>query len=120
MFAAGAGHLDAATLLIEAGADVNTKVKASPAFIEQIAKSVEEGLEQTDPHKDDVTALMVAAQGGHLDTVQLLVGKGADVRAVDEDGVSALINAVKGNYGDVASFLVESGANPDDVFVDDK
>lgn len=48
-----------------------------------------------DAHRDDVTALMVAAQGGHLEMVKFLVEKGADVKAKDEEGFSPLLNAVK-------------------------
>lgn len=36
MFAAGAGHTGAATVLINAGADVNAKLQASPEFLEQV------------------------------------------------------------------------------------
>lgn len=35
MFAAGAGHKEAAEVLIEAGADVNAKLEAKPEFLEQ-------------------------------------------------------------------------------------
>lgn len=62
---------------------------------------------------------MVAALGGHLDTVKLLVARGADVKAKDDEDMTGLLNAVKGNFGDVASALVEAGSNPDDPFVDD-
>ncbi|KAH8047771.1 hypothetical protein JL722_12895 [Aureococcus anophagefferens] len=73
-----------------------------------------------EPHKDDVTALQVAAQGGHLACVSLLLDAGADVRAVDEEGMSALANAAQKNHGDVAYELVARGADPDDAgFVDD-
>ena len=34
--------------------------------------------------QDGCTALMLAAEKGHLSTVQLLVGKGADLEAKDE------------------------------------
>jgi ankyrin repeat protein len=36
-------------------------------------------VEGTEPHKDGVTALMLAAQGGHAALAQLLVERGADV-----------------------------------------
>lgn len=36
MFAAGAGHVEAAKVLLDAGADVNTKLKATPEFLEQV------------------------------------------------------------------------------------
>lgn len=36
MFAAGAGHTEAAEVLIAAGADVNAKLQAKPEFLEQV------------------------------------------------------------------------------------
>eukprot|EP00752_Nemacystus_decipiens_P008526 g7615.t1 len=122
MFAAGAGHTEAAEVLIAAGADVNIKLQAKPEFLEQLAQTIADGGEEPtgdDAHRDDVTALMVAAQGGHEAVVRLLVEKGADVRAKDEEGFTPLLNAVKGNFEEVASFLVESGADPNDVYTDE-
>ncbi|CAM9471643.1 unnamed protein product, partial [Ectocarpus sp. 12 AP-2014] len=86
----------------------------------QLAQTIADGGEEPtgdDAHRDDVTALMVAAQGGHEAVVKLLVEKGADVRAKDEEGFTPLLNA--GNFEEVASFLVESGADPNDVYTDD-
>ena len=63
-----------------------------------MAQSIAEGLQEAtgdDAHRDDVTALMVAAQGGHEEVVRLLVERGADVRAKDEEDYTALISAVK-------------------------
>ena len=65
-FKAGGGHNDITKLLLEHGADVNAVVAATPEYIEQVAKAIAEGKEDVDPHKDGVTALAVAAQGGHL------------------------------------------------------
>lgn len=68
------------------------------AVVVQLAQTIADGGEEPtgdDAHRDDVTALMVAAQGGHEAVVKLLVGKGADVRAKDEEGFTPLLNAVK-------------------------
>lgn len=40
MFAAGAGHVDAARVLLDAGADVNAKLKATPEFLDQVGTMV--------------------------------------------------------------------------------
>ena len=63
---------------------------------------------------------MVAAQGGHIGTVKLLVDAGATVDIADDEGMTPLLNAIKGNFGEIALFLVEHGANPNDVFIDEK
>lgn len=120
MFAAGGGHNETCRLLIEKGADLNVVVKATPEYIEQVAKAIAEGKEDVEPHKDGVTALLVAAQGGHLGAVKMLVEAGAEVDVVDDEDFTPLLSAIKGNYGEVAAYLVEHGANPNDVFVDEK
>jgi ankyrin repeat protein len=120
MFSAGGGHNETTRLLLDSKADVNIVVMAKPEYIEQVAKSIAEGKEDVEPHKDGVTALHVAAQGGHIGTVTMLVEAGATVRVSDDEDMTPLLNAVKGNYGNVASYLVEHGADPNDVFVDEK
>ena len=114
MFAAAGGHLGALKLTIDAGGDVNKKVVGTEAYVAQVAAQLAEGKEDVEPHKDGVTALQVAAQGGHLACVELLLDSGADPRPVDEEGMSALANAVAGNHGDCAYALVDRGADPDD------
>lgn len=42
MFAAGAGHMETARVLLDAGADVNAKLKATPEFLEQVCFPVGE------------------------------------------------------------------------------
>ena len=99
---------------------VNVVVAATPEYIEQVAKAIAEGKEDVEPHKDGVTALMVAAQGGHIGTVKMLVEAHADIRAVDDEDMTPLLNAVKGNFAEVATYLVENGADPNDVYNDEK
>eukprot|EP00640_Fibrocapsa_japonica_P003963 CAMPEP_0113943834 /NCGR_PEP_ID=MMETSP1339-20121228/28444_1 /TAXON_ID=94617 /ORGANISM="Fibrocapsa japonica" /LENGTH=870 /DNA_ID=CAMNT_0000948801 /DNA_START=93 /DNA_END=2705 /DNA_ORIENTATION=+ /assembly_acc=CAM_ASM_000762 len=121
MFAAAGGHTEAVTKLLDHKADPNIAVEATAEYIEQVAKQIEEGSkdgEEVEPHKDGVTALQLAAQGGHLEAVKALVEAGADVKAADDESWTALLNAVKGNFGGVATYLVENGADPNDVFID--
>ena len=120
MFSAGGGHNETTKLLLEHGADVNVVVAATPEYIEQVAKAIAEGKEDVEPHKDGVTALAVAAQGGHLGTVTMLVEAGAKVRVLDDEDMTPLLNAVKGNHAAVATYLVQHGADPNDVFIDEK
>jgi len=73
MFAAREGHVDAARVLLKAGAD--------PDF--------------TDP--DGSTALIVALMNGHWDTAKLLIDSGADVNMWDLWGQTPLYMAVDMN-----------------------
>lgn len=120
MFAAGGGHNETTKFLIEKGADVNVVVRATPDYIEQVAKAIAEGKEDVEPHKDGVTALIVAAQGGHYGCVELLVKAGARVDVKDDEELTPMLSAVKGNFFDVAQYLLEHGANPNDIYVDEK
>jgi len=120
MFAAAGGHSDAMSALIELGADVDAIAQATPDYLVKLAKMIEEGtVKDEDPHVDGVTAAHVAAQGGHLESVKILIDAGADVTVLDDEDRTPLLLAVKGNYGDVASALVGGGADPNTPYVDD-
>jgi ankyrin repeat protein len=54
--------------------------------------------------------LHFAAADGDLETVKLLVGKGADVNARDDRNDSPLSLAQKGKHQQVVDFLRASGA----------
>lgn len=120
MFAAGGGHNETTRLLLDSKADATVVVQAKVEYIEQVAKLIADGKEDAEPHKDGVTALHVAAQGGHIGTVTMLIEAGAATRVADDEEMTPLLNAVKGNYGNVALYLVQHGADPNDVFVDEK
>mmetsp|Transcript_12279 Transcript_12279/g.17873 ORF Transcript_12279/g.17873 Transcript_12279/m.17873 type:complete len:905 (+) Transcript_12279:111-2825(+) len=120
MFAAAGGHSESTKALIDLGADINSIAQATPEYLDKLAAMIEEGtVEDMDPHVDGVTAVHVAAQGGHLDCVNILVEAGADVTIVDDEDRSPLLLAVKGNYGDAAIALVKGGADPNTPYVDD-
>jgi ankyrin repeat protein len=53
---------------------------------------------------------MWAAAYGHLDTVKLLLARGADPRVADDRGKTAGTIAVEGNHGLVAGLLGGSAA----------
>lgn len=120
MYAAGGGHLDAVLLLLSRGADVNVAAQATLEYIEAAAKAIAEGKEDVVPHKDGVTALSLAAQGGHEKVVEALVTAGARVDTEDEDGVTPLAAAFKGSHFGTAEILLENGANANDQYTDDK
>lgn len=120
MFAAAGGHAEATKVLIDLGADVNAIAQATPEYLDKLANMIEEGtIDDSDPHVDGVTAVHVAAQGGHLDCVNILIDAGADVTVQDDEDRTPLLLAVKGNYADVAIALVKGGADPNTPYVDD-
>lgn len=82
------GFPDITVALLEAGAKVDTK-----------------GFEQT--------ALIRAAYHERPDMIDILVGAGADVNAVDEDGWTALITAVNWGNKEIVCQLLKAGANVD-------
>jgi serine/threonine-protein phosphatase 6 regulatory ankyrin repeat subunit B len=121
MFAASGGHTECVQHLMELGADINAIAKAEPDYLVKLKKMIEEGTAQEDePHVDGVTALHVAAQGGHLATVEALVEAGANIGIQDEENRTSLLMAIKGNHGEVASALVRGGADPNTPYVDDE
>eukprot|EP00522_Entomoneis_paludosa_P016198 CAMPEP_0172440294 /NCGR_PEP_ID=MMETSP1065-20121228/964_1 /TAXON_ID=265537 /ORGANISM="Amphiprora paludosa, Strain CCMP125" /LENGTH=892 /DNA_ID=CAMNT_0013189081 /DNA_START=48 /DNA_END=2726 /DNA_ORIENTATION=- len=122
MFAAAGGHTECVNHFVELGAFVDARSKATPEYLAKMEKAVEAGTTPPDQerHVDDVTALHVAAQGGHLACVQALLAAGADPLLVDAEGRSALTMAIKGNYGEVAVALVKAGADPNIVYLDEE
>lgn len=129
MFAAVGGHNATVDLLLSKGADPALQVSATAEYIERTAKDVAEGKEDAEPHKEGLSALMLAAQNGHLACVQKLVAsvksRGNDaVKALleqkDAEQLSALAHAVKGKFEQVALSLVDlPGADANDHYVDE-
>jgi len=57
--------------------------------------------------------LMYASEEGHLDTVRLLVERGADVNQQDLDYSCSITLAAEENHWDIVEFLLENGADPE-------
>lgn len=122
MFAAGGGHLETTRLLLQHQADVDVIVTATPEYIEKVAAAIAEGREDVEQHKDGVNALMIAAQGGYLEVVKLLIEEGnADATPKDDEDLTAFTTAIKAGHLEVAMYLLSAGkADPNDVYTDDK
>jgi ankyrin repeat protein len=83
MFAAAGGHSEAMATLIDLGADVNAIAQATPDYLVKLAKMIEDGsVNDEDPHVDGVTATHVAAQGGHLESVKMLINAKTDAKVI--------------------------------------
>ncbi|KAL7573506.1 hypothetical protein ACA910_019822 [Epithemia clementina (nom. ined.)] len=124
MFAAAGGHTSCVKFFIDHGAEVNVRSKATPEYLAKLEQHhFESGSTQqneNERHVDDVTPLIVAVQGGHLECAQALLDAGADPTLVDAEGRTALTLAIKGNYGEVAIALVKAGADPNMPFTDEE
>lgn len=94
VYAAGRGYTDIVAVLLDAGVDVNFR------------------------YSHDLTALMWAA--GHsndvpvregVETVKLLIDRGAEIDLVDDRGRSALMTAAERDHAEIAMLLIEHGAD---------
>ena len=71
-----------------------------------------EGQQQLDTANDyGWTPINVAADGGHLEVVRLLVEKGADMTIAHSAGWTPIHSAAAGGYDDVVKLLVHNGAD---------
>ena len=59
------------------------------------------------------SALILAANNGHLNCLQILISHGADIEARSNDGRTSLIWASLWGHLDVVQYLLEHGAQID-------
>ena len=88
LHASGKGYTDIVRTLVENGAKVNVHTS-----------------------KKKHTAVLVAAQGGFVDTVALLLEFGADLHHTDGDHKNSLTYACEGNRQAIAEMLCQHGGN---------
>ncbi|MBS0199454.1 MAG: ankyrin repeat domain-containing protein [Proteobacteria bacterium] len=126
LIATHGNHVDAARVLVDAGADVNAKdaIQDSP-YLYAGARGLNEILELTLTHGANListnryggTALIPAAERGHVRTVQRLLQAGVAVDHVNNLHWTALLEAILlGNGGpahlQIVQLLLDAGANP--------
>jgi ankyrin repeat protein len=132
MTAARGGHVDAARLLIERGAEVDARelwhgqtalmwaaAQGHPAMLRELiahgadvnARSNEEEWERQRT-SEPLTPLLFAARENCLACLPVLVEAGADVNATTPDGISAVVIALINGHFDVAGALLEAGTDP--------
>jgi ankyrin repeat protein len=107
MRAARVGDTDELRQLLQAGMDPGRYVLVDQGMVSLMA--------------EQVTALHLAAFGGHVEACRLLLANGAEVDALTlptertESGDTPLMRAVWGRSIPVAELLLEEGADVDDV-----
>lgn len=113
LYAAGSGSTELVEHLISAGADVTAKAQPSAEYVAKISGSTESNSADSSMVVEGVTALHVAAQGGHKSVVEILTEKSQDlVKVTDSEGRTALTLAVQNNFGSTATLLLEKGSDP--------
>jgi ankyrin repeat protein len=108
MWAAAENHAEVTRTLIDHGADINAR-SAQQEFARfrfNLATMVNTVLP-----RGGLTALMLAARQGGVETARVLVDAGADLNVTDPDGTSALVIAILNGHYDVGAVLVEHGAD---------
>ena len=117
-----AGHRNAATLLMEKGADINLRdssfgktplLKAIEHDREEIAQELlkrRAGVDLAD--KNGWTPLHRAAERGQMPVVQSLLAHSANVNARTVTGVTPLMQAFVRHHSEIVALLREMGATP--------
>lgn len=62
---------------------------------------------------ETLTPLMAAVRAGRMDSLEFLVGKGADVNEPSLGGLTALHHAAEANQPEIAEYLIKKGCEPD-------
>lgn len=110
MWAIAYQHPEVARFLIEHGADIHAKTHMASGFKPMMLASYGSDIQATP--KGGYTPLLFAARVGDLETVKLLIERGADPNEATAQDGNALVLASVGGHEKLALFLLEKGANP--------
>ena len=104
MWAAAQGHAAMVRVLVEAGADVNTRSTVVTWERQRTAEPRDKWLPP-----GGFTALLLAARAGCVDCVNVLVKSGANINEIDPESHTALVLALMNGEFDVAGALIDAG-----------
>lgn len=121
MEAASGGYVEVGRILLDKGADVNAPPvpssrdtaltiaadKGHYRFVEMLIKKGGSCLNLDARNKKGSSPLWLAANGGHLDVVQLLVNSGAEIDAQDNRKTSCLMAAFRKGHLKVVKWMVK-------------
>jgi ankyrin repeat protein len=108
MWAVAEDHADVAKLLIAAGADVNIRSTLFDFNFRKVAN----GGTQAVYSRGGLTALMLAARQGAIESAKVLLDAGADINAAEpEYGFTPVLEAIYNDHYDLAAMLVDRGAD---------
>lgn len=112
MAAAAEGHVEAARLLLAAGADVRARARVTRVVINRANPNDVLAAMVGEVSQGGSTPLLFAARHGSPEMGALLISAGADPNEIAPDGTSALTIAVHGNHTALARVLLEKGSSP--------
>jgi len=104
MWAAAQGHPAMVRVLVESGADVNTRSTVVTWERQRTAEPRDKWLPP-----GGFTALLLAARAGCVDCVSVLAKSGAAINEIDPENHTALVLALMNGEFDVAGVLIDAG-----------
>jgi ankyrin repeat protein len=116
-YAAAGGAADAIVLLQQHGAKATPRdliLAATGCYTDAVRVLLTSGI-TANASVDGIAPLHAATGENCVDTVALLLEKGADVNVKNSDGWTPLIKAASANFPDVARVLLKHGADLDVV-----